>query len=59
MGRLVRAQPQPEERFVERFQARDIELSDDNESMRDAKRQDSIVTVDVDDKQEADWVHAK
>jgi hypothetical protein len=57
MGRLVRPQPQPEERYVERFQARDIELSDDNESMRDAKRQGSIATVD--DKQEVEWVHAK
>jgi len=53
MGRLVRAQPQPEERYVERFQARDIDLDDDSE--RDAKR--SIVTVD--DKQETEWVHAK
>jgi hypothetical protein len=55
MGRLVRPPPQPEERYVERFEARDIELSDDNES--DAKRQGSIVTVD--DKQEIEWVHAK
>ena len=56
MGRLVRPQPQPEERFVERFQACDIQLSDDNESMRDAKR--SIATT-MDDKQEVEWVHAK
>ena len=55
MGRLVRPQPEPEERFVERFQACDIQLSGDDESMRDTKR--SIATMD--DKQEVEWVHAK
>ena len=53
MGRLVRTQPQAEERFVERFEARDIELDDDSESMPDKKR--SI----GDDKLEPQWVHAK
>ncbi|KAI9453595.1 hypothetical protein F5148DRAFT_460083 [Russula earlei] len=55
MGRLVRTQPQPEERFVERFEARDIVL-DDSESIRDAKP--SIATED-DDKSVEGWVHAK
>lgn len=54
MGRLVRTQqPLVEERYVERFEARDIELDDDSES--DKKR--SIVTDD--DKLETDWAHAK
>jgi len=53
MGRLVRTQPQAEERFVERFEARDIELDDDSESMPDKKP--SI----GDDKLESQWVHAK
>ena len=56
MGRLVRTQPQPEERFVERFEARDIELDDDSESVPDKKA--SIATMD-DDKLEPNWVHAK
>ena len=54
MGRLVRTQPVVEERYVERFEARDIEL-DDDESMPDKKR--SIGTVD--DKEETGWAHAK
>src|SRR5260221_5630262 len=33
MGRLVRATPQPEDRFVERFEARDIVLDDESESI--------------------------
>jgi hypothetical protein len=53
MGRLVRAQPQPEERFVERFEARDIELYDDSES--DAK---ANMAAD-EDKVVTEWVHAK
>ncbi|KAI0298452.1 hypothetical protein B0F90DRAFT_702538 [Multifurca ochricompacta] len=40
MGRLVRTQQQPDERFVERFEARDIELDDDAESMRDGPKQE-------------------
>jgi len=55
MGRLVRPQPQPEERYVERFEARDIVLDDESESMRDTKR--SMVTED--DKSGTEWVHAK
>jgi hypothetical protein len=55
MGRLVRTQPQAEERFVERFEARDIELDDDNESVPDKKRSIGI----EDDKVEPNWVHAK
>jgi len=53
MGRLVRTQPQAEERFVERFEARDIELDDDSESMPDKKRPSE------DDKVEPGWAHAK
>jgi hypothetical protein len=55
MGRLVRAQPQPEERYVERFEARDIVLDDECESMRDAKH--SMATED--DRSGVEWVHAK
>jgi len=55
MGRLVRAQPLAEERFVERFEARDIELDDDSESMPDKKPSMAI----EDDKLEPNWVHAK
>jgi len=55
MGRLVRTQPQAEERFVERFEARDIELDDDSESMPDKKPSMAI----EDDKSEAGWAHAK
>jgi hypothetical protein len=55
MGRLVRTQPQAEERFVERFEARDIELDDDSESMPDKKRSMAI----EDDKLEPGWAHAK
>jgi hypothetical protein len=56
MGRLVRTQqPLIEERYVERFEARDIELDDDSESMPDKKRSIAI----EDDKSEAGWVHAK
>lgn len=56
MGRLVRTQPAVEERYVERFEARDILLDDDSESMPDKKR--SIGTVD-DKVEEAEWAHAK
>lgn len=56
MGRLVRTQPAVEERYVERFEARDIELDDDSESMPDKKR--SIGTVD-DKVVETGWAHAK
>jgi len=55
MGRLVRTQPPVEERYVERFEARDIELDDDSESMPDKKH--SIGTVD--DKEEPGWTHAR
>jgi hypothetical protein len=55
MGRLVRTQqPLVEERYVERFEARDIELDDDSES--DKKR--STIVID-DDKLETEWAHAK
>jgi len=55
MGRLVRTQPPVEERYVERFEARDIELDDDSESMPDKKRSIGIEEV----KLETEWVHAK
>jgi hypothetical protein len=56
MGRLVRTQqPLVEERYVERFEARDIEFDDDSESMPDKKR-----SIGIDeDKLEPGWVHAK
>jgi hypothetical protein len=56
MGRLMRAQQQPvEERFVERFEARDIELDNDSETIKDGKP-----SITTDDKSETDWVvHAK
>jgi hypothetical protein len=58
MGRLVRTQqPVIEERYVERFEARDIELDDDSESMPDKKRISSIGIED--DKVETGWAHAK
>ncbi|KAH9969355.1 hypothetical protein BJV74DRAFT_867900 [Russula compacta] len=57
MGRLVRTQPQPEERFVERFEARDIDLDDDGESTRDAKP--SIAVEDQEEDKPVEWVHAK
>jgi len=57
MGRLVRTQPQLEDRYVERFEARDIELDDDSESMRDAKP--SIAIEAIEDDKAAEWVHAK
>ena len=53
MGRLVRTQPVIEERYVERFEARDIELDDDGES--DKKRS---IGTDY-DKMEVEWAHAK
>jgi hypothetical protein len=59
MGRLVRAQQQAaEERYVERFEARDIELDDDSVSIQDAKRS---IGIEEDDKSSAatEWVHAK
>ncbi len=55
MGRLVRTQPPIEERYVERFEAREIELDYDGESMPDKKR-DSVIE---DDKSETGWTHAK
>ena len=55
MGRLVRATPQPDERYVERFEARDIVLDGEDESMRDVKR--SMATED--DRSAVEWVHAK
>jgi len=57
MGRLVRTQPQLEDRYVERCEARDIELDDDSESMRDAKP--SIAIEAIEDDKAAEWVHAK
>ena len=56
MGRLMRAQQQPvEERFVERFEARDIELDNDSETIKDGKP-----SITADDKSVTDWVvHAK
>ncbi|KAN0118749.1 hypothetical protein V8E52_004860 [Russula decolorans] len=58
MGRLVRTQqPVVEERYVERFEARDIEL-DDDDSMPDKKR-----SIGIDDDKsnisETGWAHAK
>jgi hypothetical protein len=58
MGRLVRTQqPVIEERYVERFEARDIELDDDSESMPDKKAASSIGPGD--DKDGLGWAHAK
>jgi hypothetical protein len=64
MGRLVRTQQPPvEERYVERFEARDIELDDDSES--DKKRSSGIgiglgINIGIDDdKLETEWAHAK
>jgi hypothetical protein len=55
MGRLVRTQLQPEERYVERFEARDIDLDDDSVTTKDAKPSNA-----TDSKSETDWVaHAK
>jgi hypothetical protein len=55
MGRLVRMQPPLEERYVERFEARDIDLDNDSVTTKDAKP--SIAT---DSKSETEWVaHAK
>jgi len=51
MGRLVRTQVQVEERFVERFEAHEIELDDDGESSKDAKP-----GVATDDKLVTHWV---
>lgn len=63
MGRLVRTQPPSEERyverFVERFEAHEIEQDDDSVSMPDAK---SVIDIMEDDKPVAvaEWVaHAK
>lgn len=59
MGRLVRTQAQSEERYVERFEARDIDLDDDSESTaRDAKPS-IAVEEDDDDKAVVEWAHAK
>jgi hypothetical protein len=57
MGRLVRTQPQVEERYVERFEAREIELEDD-ESVPDKKR-GMAIEDDKSDKSATGWVHAK
>jgi hypothetical protein len=50
MGRLVRMQLPVEERFVERFEAHDIELDDDSDSSREAKP-----CVATDDKLGTEW----
>jgi hypothetical protein len=60
MGRLVRTQPGSEERyverFVERFEAQEIEHDDDSMSMPDGK---SGIDIE-DDKTVTEWVaHAK
>jgi len=55
MARRSRPQLQSEERYVERFEAHDIALDDESESMRDGNR--SIVLED--DKSESGWVHAR
>jgi hypothetical protein len=56
MGRLVRTQPGPEERYVERFEAHAIDHDDDSVSMPDGK---SGIDIE-DDKTVAEWVaHAK
>jgi len=54
MSRRVRPQHQSEERFVERFEARDIVLEHESESMRDG-----IHSTTEDDKSELEWGHAK
>jgi len=61
MGRLVRTQPGSEERymerFVERFEAQEIERDDDSTTVRDAKS-----GIDIEDDKPAidEWVvHAK
>jgi len=60
MGRLVRTQqPVVEERYVERFEARDIELDDDSESMPDKKRSIGLEVGIEDVKMETEWAHAK
>jgi len=60
MGRLVRTQqPVIEERYVERFEARDIELDDDSESMPDKKRSIGLEVGIEDVKMETEWAHAK
>ena len=61
MGRLVRTQPASEEhyveRFVERFEAHEIEHDDDTMSMPDGK---SGIDIEEDDKTVAEWVaHAQ
>ena len=55
MARRSRPQQPPEDRFVERFEARDIVLDHESESMRDGSH--SIVMKD--DKSESGWVHAR
>ena len=57
MARRVCPPQQPEERFMERFEAHDIELDkhDEGGSMGDVSR--SIVIEE--DKSETSWVHAK
>ncbi|KAI0255663.1 hypothetical protein BJV78DRAFT_691808 [Lactifluus subvellereus] len=71
MGRLVRTQTQAEERFVERFEAHDIELDDDCDSAKDTKpcvaadedcdsTKDAKPCVATDDELVTEWVaHAK
>jgi len=55
MARRSRPQLQSEERFVERFEAHDIVLDNESESMRDGNH--SLVLED--DKSESGWVHAR
>jgi hypothetical protein len=59
MGRLVRPQAPAEERYseryVERFEACDIMLDNESESIRDLKR--SVATED--DRSGVEWGHAK
>jgi hypothetical protein len=56
MNRLVSMQqPPPDERYVERFEARDIVLDDESMSLKDVKP-----SVHTDDKSESYYVpHAK
>ena len=58
MTRRVCPPPQPEERFMERFEAHDIELDnhDEGESMGDKDRRSIAIE---EDKSEMSWVHAK
>jgi len=55
MARRSRPQLQSEERYVERFEAHDVALDNESESMRDGNH--SIILED--DKSESGWVHAR